>query len=158
MWVFGVCTVERFASYWFFHHISALNAQISSTRSLRFCLQLMRQMTSLSGIFCLFIINKMSKTFWKKGTFVCKRKAKGYFLFTYGFIYDNSFLDEFQFVSCCFFWKVPKRKSALWCKKNWTWRTFKCYLNLWQNLIMSCSFFPPSVWRRKSINPNNNGD
>lgn len=66
MWVFGVCTVERFASYWFFHHISALNAQISSTRSLRFCLQLMRQMTSLSGIFCLFIINKMSKTFWKK--------------------------------------------------------------------------------------------
>lgn len=145
MWVFGVCTVERFASYWFFHHISALNAQISSTRSLRFCLQLMRQMTSLSGIFCLFIINKMSKTFWKKkGTFVCKRKAKGYFfLFTYGFIYDNSFLDEFQFVSCVlfFFWKVPKRKSALWCKKNWTWRTFKCYLNLWQNLIMSC-FFP----------------
>lgn len=145
MWVFGVCTVERFASYWFFRHISALNAQISSTRSLRFCLQLMRQMTSLSGIFCLFDqrqINVKDILKKKKAHLSVKEKLKViFYLLMVSYMITISWTNSSLLV--VFFWKVPKRKSALWCKKNWTWRTFKCYLNLWQNLIMSCSFFFP---------------
>lgn len=65
----------------------------------------------------LFIYNKQNvkDILKKKGTFVCKRKAKGYFLFTYGFIYDNSFLDEFQFVSFFFFFFEKFLKENLLC-------------------------------------------